>query len=95
MFLFNLTYVKPLEEVERLLPGHIRFLDAHYETGEFLCSGRKVPRTGGVILCACGSREAAEGIRDEDPFFREGAARYEIIEFLPSKASEGFRALLG
>ena len=95
MFLFDLTYVKPLEEVERLLPEHIRFLDAHYAAGEFLCSGRKVPRTRGVILCNCESREAAERIRDGDPFFREGAARYEIVEFVPSKMAGGFRALLG
>lgn len=95
MFLFNLTYVKPLEEIERLLPAHIRFLDACYEKGKFLCSGRKEPRTGGVILCACESREEAESIRDQDPFFREGAAEYEVIEFLPSKMSQSFRALLG
>lgn len=87
MFLFNLTYVKPLEEIERLLPAHIRFLDACYEQGRFLCSGRKEPRTGGVILCVCGSREEAESIRDQDPFFREGAAEYEIIEFLPTKTA--------
>lgn len=71
MFLFNLTYVKPLEEIERQLPAHIRFPDACYEKGKFLCSGRKEPRTGGVILCACESRGEAESIRDRDPFFRE------------------------
>lgn len=94
MFLFNLTYVKPLEEIERLLPAHIQFLDGFYAKGKFLCSGRKEPRTGGVILCTCESREEAESIRGQDPFYKEGAARYEIIEFLPTKMSDGFRALL-
>ena len=94
MFLLNLTYVKPLEEIERLLPEHIRFLDQGYARGKFLCSGRKNPRTGGVILCRCESREEAEGFRDQDPFYREGAARYEITEFLPTKMSPGFQALL-
>ena len=95
MFFFNLTYEKPLEEIERLLPEHIRYLDHWYAKGKFLCSGRKVPRTGGVILCDCPSLEEAERIRDQDPFYREGAARYEIIQFLPTKMSGGFQALLG
>lgn len=95
MFLFNLTYVKPLDEIERLLPAHVAFLDAFYAGGKFLCSGRKEPRTGGVILCRCESRREAEKIRDQDPFYREGAADYEIIEFLPTKMSESFQALLG
>ena len=85
MFVFHLTYQKPLEEIDRLLPGHRAYLDRWYEAGKFLCSGRKEPRTGGIILCDCGSREEAERIRDEDPFYREGAADYEIIEFLASR----------
>lgn len=94
MFFFNLTYEKPLEEIERLLPAHIAFLEEFYAKGSFLCSGRKVPRTGGVILCCCEGLEEAERIRDRDPFYQEGAARYEIVEFIPTKMSGGFRALL-
>lgn len=94
MFVFLLTYEKPLEEIDRLLPEHVRYLERWYEKGKFLCSGRRNPRTGGVILCRCGSLAEAEDIRNQDPFYREGAARYEIVEFLPTKMSEGFRALL-
>lgn len=94
MFLFHLTYVKPLAEIDALLPEHLRYLDGQYQAGRFLCSGRKAPRTGGVILCDAPTREAAEQIAAQDPFFREGAASYEIIEFIPSKASGAFRALL-
>lgn len=94
MFLFNLTYVKPLEEIEALLPAHIAFLDEFYAKGKFLCSGRKVPRTGGVILCSCESLEEAEEIRRRDPFFCEGAADYELIQFQPTKMSGDFQALL-
>lgn len=35
MFIFSLTYVKPLSEVERFLPEHIQFLDEHYKS---ICS---------------------------------------------------------
>ena len=88
MFIFDLTYQKPLSEVERFLPEHIRFLDEHYEKGLFLCSGRKVPRTGGIILCNCHDMEAAASIMKQDPFYREGIADYKTIEFIPSKSSD-------
>lgn len=47
-----------------------------------------------MILYCCEGLEEAERIRDRDPFYREGAARYEIVEFIPTKMSGGFRALL-
>ena len=33
MFVFNLTYVKPLSEVERVLPEHVAYLDRYYGLG--------------------------------------------------------------
>ena len=94
MFLFLLTYIKPLPEVERFLPEHIRYLDRQYRAGRFLCSGRKIPRTGGIILCNCSTREEAEALMVQDPFYVEGIAQYELIEFEPSKALEDFRAVI-
>ena len=87
MFIFSLTYVKPISEVERFLPAHIQFLDEHYKKCLFICSGRKVPRTGGIILCDCADAAKAREIMEKDPFFKEGIAQYEIIEFIPSKSS--------
>ena len=91
MFIFSLTYVKPLSDVERLLPAHIEFLDEHYKKHLFMCSGRKVPRTGGIILCNCTDMAEAKVIMEKDPFYKEGIAQYEIIEFVPSKSSEAFQ----
>lgn len=51
MFIVNLTYVKPLEEVEKYLEDHITFLNKYYASNNFICSGRKNPRDGGIILC--------------------------------------------
>lgn len=85
MFIFNLTYVKPISEVERFAQAHMDYLAANYEKGYFLCSGRKNPRTGGVILCTFDSREDAERVQHEDPFHIEGIAECEIIEFAPTK----------
>ena len=94
MFIFSLTYVKPLSEVERLLPAHIQFLDEHYKKHLFMCSGRKIPRTGGVILCNCADMVEAKAIMEKDPFYKEGIAQYDIIEFVPSKSSEAFQVAM-
>ena len=94
MFIFNLTYIKPILEVERVLPEHIRYLEENYSVRKFICSGRKNPRTGGIILCNCGTRHEAEQIMKQDPFFKEKIAQYEIIEFVPSKSLEMFKILM-
>lgn len=89
MFLLSLTYLVPPEEVEPLMAPHMAWVDAHYLTGTFLLSGRKVPRTGGVLLARADSRAAIETVVASDPFTRAGVARYDIIEFTPTRAAPG------
>jgi uncharacterized protein YciI len=84
MFLLILSYKKPLAEVDRFVAEHKQFLEHHYQTGQFLLSGRKEPRTGGVILLQANEKNEVEEIVRRDPFHREGIADYDIIEFLPS-----------
>ncbi len=50
MFIVNITYQTPLEEIEKHLEAHVAFLDKYYEAGVFLLSGRKKPRTGELSL---------------------------------------------
>lgn len=90
MFIFDLTYQKPLDEVDAHLPAHIAYLDHHYRSGDFICSGRKSPRTGGIILCRATDRAAAQAIAEKDPFYQHGIARYTVTEFIPSKYADGF-----
>ena len=94
MFAILLHYVAPLEAVDRLVPEHIAYLDRHYASGHFLMSGRKAPRTGGVILAQAASKAEIESIICEDPFHREQVAEYEIVEFLPSKAAPPYAQIL-
>ena len=90
MFIFSLNYIKPISEVEQFLSEHIQYLEKYYTNKKFICSGRKVPRTGGIILCNCATKQEAEQIIKEDPFFKQQIAQYEIIEFIPSKSLELF-----
>lgn len=88
MFLILLNYTKPLSEVDRFVGEHRSFLERYYESGHFLLSGRKEPRTGGVILAKAGTKSEIESIIQNDPFFQQKIADYQIIEFLPSMATE-------
>ena len=85
MFIVNLTYIKPLDEVEKFLEKHIDFLNPYYTKGHFIASGRKNPRTGGIILMRAENKEAVQEIITHDPFYQNEIAQYEIIEFEASK----------
>ena len=94
MFIVSLTYISPLEEIEKCLSEHVEFLDEHYKCGNFQLSGRKVPRTGGVILVTVQDRAALDKILVQDPFYRNGLASYEVIEFVPTKSSQALEFLV-
>ena len=91
MFVVLLTYEKPLAEIDRLMKEHVRFLQQQYDAGLFVASGRRVPRSGGVILAHGTDKRSLETIMANDPFVREGAARFEVIEFTPSQTQPGFK----
>ena len=90
MYVVLLNYIQPLSVVDLFVDEHRRFLERGYASGHFLLSGRKQPRTGGVLLVAAQSRIEVENIVKDDPFHRERIAEYEIIEFVPSMAAEQF-----
>jgi uncharacterized protein YciI len=89
MFLILLDYVRPLDAVDAHLDAHRAFLARRYADGSFLMSGRKEPRTGGVILAMAASRDAADAIAREDPFHAAGVSEYAIVEFHPTMTAPG------
>jgi uncharacterized protein YciI len=94
MFVVLLTYKRPIADVEKYLNEHIDFLNAQYEAGVFIASGRRVPRTGGVILASGVEKAQLETILELDPFKRKGIAQYEIVEFVPTKMKAGLEEFL-
>lgn len=93
MFVVLLRYEKSMDEIDPLIPQHREWLDAQYARGVFLASGPQNPRVGGVILATGVSRERLNAILAEDPF--QAVARYEVVEFTPSKTAEALRPLVG
>ena len=85
LFIVDLTYQVPLESVEPHMAEHMRFLECGYADGLFIASGRKVPRTGGVILARAASREALEAFLENDPFKRHGIAAVVVTEMVPGR----------
>jgi len=93
MIIVSITYIVPFEQVEPHLDAHMAWIDKGYEAGMFLASGRKVPRTGGVIL-ARGERDEVERVAMTDPFVLEGVASIEVTEVGFMRSAAGFEALL-
>lgn len=93
MFIINLTYKVPLEQVDHYLEEHVQYLDEQYALGNFLASGPKIPREGGVILANAESESDVLAAIAKDPFKINDIAEYEVIEFLPRKTAEALRFL--
>jgi uncharacterized protein YciI len=93
MFIVSLTYKSDLEEVDRHLDAHVDYLKQEYAEGNFIASGRKIPRTGGIILSCVKNKDELELILAKDPFYKAGIAEYDIIEFDPSMVAQGFEIL--
>ena len=88
MFVIELTYKVPLSEIDAHMTAHVLFLKKYYASGNFLVSGRKIPRDGGIILAVGTSRRQIEVIVEEDPFYKHGLADFRIIEFRSSQRAD-------
>jgi len=94
MFIIELTYKVPNEEIDPFLPAHRVFLDKHFTAGVFIASGAQVPRKGGIILAMASSRETILSIIGEDPFYINGLSDYRIIEFNATKKAAAIADLI-
>ena len=88
MFVIELTYKTHLTEIDAHMAAHVIFLKKYYTTGNFLVSGRKIPRDGGIIVAVGKSRGQIEAIVKEDPFYEHGLADFRIIEFRASQRAD-------
>ena len=94
MFIIELIYKASLAQIDANMAAHVRFLKKYYAAGNFLVSGRKIPRDGGIIVAVGKSREEVEKIAREDPFCARGLADVRIIEFRASQRADDIQARL-
>ncbi|HWD88559.1 MAG TPA: YciI family protein [Mucilaginibacter sp.] len=95
MFIIDIHYTAPLEEVDKHIDGHVAYLKKYSENNTFIISGRKVPRTGGILIANAASREEVEKIINEDPFYYNKVAEITITEFLHARHNSALDELLG
>jgi uncharacterized protein YciI len=96
MFIVTLTYIRPLEELDVLMDGHMAWPRMHYQSCLFLAWRRLVTVKGGVIFARSGDRAELEAVLARDPFVQNGVASTHVIEFVPSMtapATEILKAL--
>ena len=94
LYVVIVTYLKPIEEVDRHLSAHRDFLEIYYSKGQFITSGPQNPRTGGILIARGGSKQEVLDIFKNDPFKIHGIATYEVIEFNPVKFHEAFKTFI-
>ena len=94
MFIVSLTYKVPIEIVDKHITDHITYLKEQYNAGHFIASGRKVPRTGGIILSNIESIDELHNILSKDPFYIHEIAAYDITEFVLSMTSKELEFLI-
>ncbi len=94
MFIIDLNYIVPLEELDTHMAAHVKYLRKYYKKNVFVASGRKVPRTGGIILALADSVEAVENIIAEDPFHQNNLAEFNITQFLTSQYHPELKKIL-
>jgi uncharacterized protein YciI len=88
MFVIELTYKASLADIDANMAAHVTFLKKYYAAGNFLMSGRKIPRDGGIIVAAGTNRQQIEAIIQEDPFVQRGLADVRIIQFRASQRAD-------
>ena len=94
MFIIDLTYIVPLDELDEHMAEHVKFLHKYYKKGTFVASGRKVPHTGGIILAVADDEETVHKIIKEDPFTKHQLAEYSLTHFLTSQYHPDLKHLL-
>lgn len=94
MFIIDLHYIVPLEKLDAHMTDHVKYLQKYYKLNAFVASGRKVPRTGGIILALAKSKEEVEQIIREDPFYTHKLADFSVTEFLTSQHHPDLKKLL-
>ncbi|MGE4056566.1 MAG: YciI family protein [Vicinamibacterales bacterium] len=95
MFVIELVYKADLATIDAHMKAHVAFLKKYYATGNFLVSGRKIPRDGGIILAVGDSRPQIEAIVRQDPFIVHGLADVRVIEFRASQRAVDIQARIG
>jgi len=90
LYAVTLTYLKPVDEVNLHLSTHQAWLAEHARAGRILTAGPLEPRTGGMLIAHCASRDELDRLLEQDSFHVHGLAAYEVRAFHPVLRAPAF-----
>jgi uncharacterized protein YciI len=93
MYVVSLSYRVPQDIVDFHNDAHVAWLQEAFDDGVFIAAGRKVPRTGGLLLSRA-DRATLDASLAQDPFYTNGVAEFEVVEFHAGRVAPGFENLL-
>jgi uncharacterized protein YciI len=93
MYVISLSYKVPMDIVDYHLADHVSWLQEAFDEGVFIAAGRKIPRTGGLLLSTT-DRDSLDASLAKDPFYVHGVAEFEVMEFHANRVAPGFDNLL-
>lgn len=94
MYLIDMTFTDLEKITPELTAQHREYLAQQYASNQLMFGGRKVPRTGGILISQHKSKEELERVMGADPFIQSGAVSYTISEFVPVMAAPAYSHLL-
>lgn len=89
----DLHYDAPLAQIDARMAEHVAWLTQGYAAELIVASGRKVPRTGGIIVIR-GDAARIEELVATDPFVAGGLASATVTPFTASMAAPALAELL-
>jgi uncharacterized protein YciI len=92
MYVVSLTYKVPEEIVDFHLKAHVTWLQDAFDQGVFIVAGRKIPRTGALLLSNA-DRTSLDAALVRDPFYVNGVAEFEVMEFHANRVAPGYENL--
>lgn len=78
MYVISLSYKVPMDIVDFHLAEHVSWLQDAFDEGVFIAAGRKIPRTGGLLLSTT-DRDSLDASLAKDPFYVNGVAEVEVM----------------
>jgi len=94
MYLVDMTFIDMAKITPELTDKHKKYLEEEYKSNKLMFGGRKVPRTGGILISQHESERELEQILNSDPFVQSGAVTYSITEFIPVMASKAYENIV-
>jgi len=94
MYLVDMNFVDMAKITPELTDKHKSYLEQEYKSNKLVFGGRKVPRTGGILISQHASEKELKDVLNSDPFVISGAVDYTITEFIPVMAAKAYANML-